>query len=68
VGIITENYEREREREREREIERERENERERDPTHRLMLSPNYKKRTCKKVRGTRTVPSLRGKSSGIIC
>ena len=36
------------------------------NPTLRLMLSPNYGTRACRKRRGTRTVPSLRGKSSGI--
>ena len=37
------------------------------NPTLRLMPSPNYGTRACKKERGTRTVHSLRGKSSGII-
>ena len=54
-------------RERERERERERWKARRVNPTLRVMLSPNYGKRACKKRRGTRTVHSLRGKSSGII-
>jgi hypothetical protein len=33
----------------------------------RIMLSPNYGTRACKKGRRTHTVPSLRGKSSGIM-
>jgi hypothetical protein len=37
------------------------------NPTLRLMLSPNYGMRACKKGRGTRTVHSLRGKFSGIM-
>ena len=62
-----------RESEREGESERERERERERwkarrvNQTLRIMLSPNYGTRACKKGRGTRTVFSLRGKSSGIM-
>ena len=56
-------------------LERDREREREREgwkarrvnPTLRLMLSPNYGTRACKKGRGTCTVFSLRGKSSEII-
>ena len=59
MGIITENNERERERMR---WKAGRVN-----PTFRLMPSPNYRMRACKKGRGTRTVHSLRGKSSGII-
>ena len=55
-GIITENNERER-------WKSGRVN-----PTLRLMPSPNYRTRACKKGRGTRTVHSLRGKSLGIIC
>ena len=35
--------------------------------TLRLMPSPNYMTHACKKGRGTRTVHSLRGKSSGIM-
>ena len=58
---------RERERESERERERERWKARRVNPTLRLMLSPNYGMHACKKGRGTRTVPSLRGKSSGIM-
>ena len=57
VGIITENYERERERWKAHRV----------NPILRLMLSPNYGTRACKKGRGTHTVPSLRGKSSGIM-
>ena len=53
--------------ERERERERKRWKARRVTPTLRLMLSPNYGTRACKKGRGKRTVPSLRGKSSGII-
>ena len=37
------------------------------NPTLSLMLSPNYGTRACKKWRRTRTVPSLRGKSSEIM-
>ena len=54
--IITGNYERERWKARSRV-----------NSTLRLMLSPNYGTRACKKRRGTRTVPSLRGKSLGIM-
>ena len=49
------------------ERERERWKARRVNPTLRLMLSPNYGRRACKKGRGTRTVTSLRGKSSGIM-
>ena len=55
------------EKERERVKERERWKARRVNPTLRLMLSPNYGTRACKKGRGTRTVPSLRGKSSEIM-
>ena len=64
---------RERESEWKREKEWEREREKERwmargvNPTLRIMLSPNYGTRACKKERGSRTVPSLRVKSSGIM-
>ena len=58
---------REKECEREREWERERWKARRVNPTLLLMLSPDYGTRACKKREGTRTVPSLRGKSSGII-
>ena len=37
------------------------------NPTIRLMLSPNYGTRACKKGRGKRTVSSLKGKASGIM-
>ena len=56
-----------REGKRERESVRERWKARRVNPTLRLMLSPNYGTRACKKGRGTRTVPSLRGESSGIM-
>ena len=55
------------EREGEKEWERERWKARRVNPSLRLMLSPNYGTRACKKGRGTRTVFSLRGKSSGIM-
>ena len=54
-------------REREREREREGWKARRVNPTLPLMPSPNYGTRACKKGRGTRTVHSLRGKSSGIM-